>query len=98
MSGKLVQPQDVGARLVIKHAGLGKHPDVTLDGLSLNHCLQAYEIEWSDGEFVAVATLQVRLQEVDLDALTLVHLIGRTASPATIEEAIRSLKKLKAEL
>lgn len=87
-----------GARLVIRNDGLGSYPEVTLDGLSLGHCLQGYEIEWSSDEFVAIATLRVTLAEVDIDALTLIWLIGKTASRATIEEAIRALKRMKAEL
>ena len=43
-------------------------------------------------------TTRVWLNEQEIDAAVLVSLIGRTQDPALIEQAIRDLKQIKADL
>jgi hypothetical protein len=86
-----------GAALTIRADCLGAHPVLTLDGQRLRG-LRGVTLDWHRGDIAPVARLEIDLEHVDLDVLTLCWLIGRTQSPATVEEAIRALKKIKGEM
>jgi hypothetical protein len=87
-----------GAKLRIEQQSLGPYSTrVWLNEQEISNCLTSVSLEWG-ADCVTEATLTIGVRELEIDATVLVSLIGRTKDPALIEQAIRDLKQIKAEL
>jgi len=87
-----------GAKLRIEQPTLSPRTTrVWLNEQELSSCVTSVSLE-SGADRVTEATLTIAVSELEIDAAVLVSLIGRTKDPALIEQAIRDLKQIKAEL
>ena len=87
-----------GARLRIEQPTLSSRTTrVWLNEQEISDCLTSVSLEWGS-ERVTEATLTIAVGDLEIDAAVLVSLIGRTQDPALIEQAIRDLKQIKADL
>ncbi len=87
-----------GAKLRIEQQSLSPRTTrVWLNEQEISNCLTGISLEWRPDR-VTEATLTIAVGELEIDATVLVSLIGRTQDPALIEQAIRDLKQIKADL
>jgi hypothetical protein len=87
-----------GAKLKIEQPGLGPHTTrVWLDDREITSVLQGLTVEWGPDR-VTSATITIGISELECGAQTLVNLIAQSQDPVLLENAIRTLKRAKAEL
>lgn len=87
-----------GAKLRIEQQSLRPNiMRVWLNEQELSSCVTSVSLE-AGADRITKATLTIAVGELEIDATVLVSLIGRTQDPALIEQAIRDLKQIKAEL
>jgi hypothetical protein len=70
---------------------------VWLNGMEISSCLQNISFDWTMDK-ITKATITIVVGSVDIDAVTLVNLVASSRDPLVLEDAIRTLKRAKAEL
>jgi hypothetical protein len=87
-----------GAKLRIEQSSLNpKTTRVWLNDQDITGCLMGLSLVWG-ADTITEATITIGVRELECGAQTLVNLIATSRDPLLLEEAIRTLKRAKAEL